>query len=139
MNSTPSSSYTVILDDMRTHNILAQGTTTWNTDVPKALGGLGVYPSPAAILSASLASCMLSMIAFTGKRKGFETNGISITAAYQEDNRGIQAIHIHITVPIPSSAEIRALLETCVRTCPVSRALHPDIRKIISWTYADLP
>lgn len=109
------------------------------TDVPARLGGRGEHPTPAALLAATLASCMLSMLAYTGTQKGFDTNGISARACCREDSQGISAFELLFSVPMNPSARVRSFMEAAVRSCPVARALHPNIPKNITWVYADAP
>lgn len=107
------------------------------TDVPARLGGRGEHPTPAALLAAALASCMLSMLAYTGTQKGFDTSGISARACCHEDSHGISAFELLFSVPMNTSPRVRFFMESAVRSCPVARAMHPDIPKNITWVYAD--
>lgn len=107
------------------------------TDVAAAEGGLGQEPSPGDALAAVVASCMLSMIAHTGARKGFDTKGISIAAACGEGAQGIGSLEIEITVPAATSALERRLMEAAVANCPVGNSIHPDIPKHINWRWAE--
>ncbi len=107
------------------------------TDVPARIGGRGEYPTPAALLASALASCMLSMLAYTGTQKGFDTTGISIRARCLEDSQGISSFELLVSVPMNPTPRVRSFMEAAVRSCPVARALHPDIPKNITWVYAD--
>ena len=108
-----------------------------STDVDKDLGGLGELPSPGDMLAATVASCMLSMVAFTGARKGFDTVGISIQAACGEGSQGVGSLHFEITVPMKTTPAQRRLMEAAVANCPVGNSLHPDIPKEIIWRWAE--
>lgn len=107
------------------------------TDVSASEGGLGEEPSPGDALAAVVASCMLSMIAHTGAKKGFETTGICIKAACGEGKQGIGSLDFDITVPVKTSPLERRLMEAAVANCPVGNSLHPDIPKRITWHWAE--
>ena len=137
MNNSEYTSVTMLTGNMRCHTHMKGGHSSCITDVPASIGGKGEYPTPAAMLAATLASCMMSMLAFTGKRKGFTTDGISAKAVCHEDKQGIRAFEIKISVPMAPPVDIRKMMEAAVRSCPVSNALHPNIGKNILWIYAD--
>lgn len=107
------------------------------TDVESGMGGRGEQPTPGELLAATVASCMLSMVAYTGSMKGFETAGISIQAACGEGSQGIGSLEMEITVPMPTTPQQRKLMEAAVANCPVGNSLHPDIPKHIRWLWAD--
>lgn len=117
--------------------------TTWEssgqmccTDVGTALGGKGEYPSPAAMMAASVASCMLSMIAWTGQNKGFETKGISIASDYENNEKGqIAALVFDITVPIEATPATRRMMEAAVKNCPVGAIIDSSVEKRINWNW----
>lgn len=127
----------MLTGQMRCHTTFTPGEATFITDVPESLGGRGEFPSPAAMLAATLASCMMSMLAYTGHVKGFDTDGISIKARCHEDKNGIRSFELRISVPMNPDQHVRALMEAAVRSCPVAHALNPNIGKNITWVYAD--
>ena len=108
------------------------------TDVGAAIGGKGEYPSPAAMMAAAVASCMLSMIAWTGKNKGFETRGIHISAGYESDDKGgIAALRFDITVPVATEPVHRRMMEHAAAHCPVGAIIAPSVEKKINWIWAE--
>ena len=130
-------SATTLETGMRCHTEFYNATRTRVvTDVDAAMGGLGEQPSPGDLLAATVASCMLSMVAYTGKRKGFETAGICIQAACGEGAQGVGSLHFDITVPMPTQPQQRRLMEAAVASCPVGNSLHPDIPKVLHWHWA---
>lgn len=107
------------------------------TDVAAPIGGLGEEPSPGDALAAVVASCMLSMVAYTGAKKGFDTSGIRIEAACGEGSQGIGSLDFVISVPHKTTPLERRLMEAAVANCPVGNSIHPDIPKKITWHWAD--
>lgn len=109
----------------------------FSTDVDAAMGGKGELPSPGDMLAATVASCMLSMVAHTGAHKGFDPAGISIQSACGEGTQGIGSLHFDITVPMPTTPQQRRYIQAAVANCPVGNSLHPDIPKEITWHWAE--
>jgi len=99
------------------------------TDLPADNGGRGRTFSPTDLAAASVASCILSIMAKMAAREGikFEGAGIEIEKHMQENPRRISKLTGTITLPAGLSALQREKLLACVKACPVSRSLHPDI------------
>ncbi len=106
-------------------------------DIDSALGGQGIYPSPGEMLACCVASCMLSMIAYTGAQKEFETEGITIKAGYEASGKGITALKFDIAVPVVTSPAVRRFMEAAVKNCPVGNAIAPEVEKRIHWQWAE--
>ena len=136
MDQSDYTSTTMLTGKLRCHTSFKGSDATFITDIPSLLGGRGEYPTPAAMLAATLSSCMMSMLAYTGARKGFETDGISVKACCHEDAQGIRSFELRISVPMNPPRQVRALMEAAVRSCPVANALHPGIGKNVTWVYA---
>ncbi len=130
-------STTTHVGGMRCQSRFAHSGATFATDVDSTLGGQGTYPSPGEMLACCVASCMLSMIAYTGAQKEFETEGISINAGYESSGKGITALVFDITVPSPTSPTVRRFMEAAVKNCPVGNAISPEVEKRISWHWAE--
>ena len=111
--------------------------TEMHTDVAADEGGQGQYPNPGETLAAVVASCMLSMVAHTGEKKGFDTKGISIAASCGEGPQGIGSLHLEISVPMKTTPLERRFIEAAVANCPVGNSLHPDIPKHFTWIWAE--
>ncbi len=123
--------------ELRCYTDFSPSATTFVTDIPKALGGRGEYPTPADMLAATVASCMLSMVAYTAARRYVPADGICIKAACTEDVNGITSLEFDISVPHTVANSDRIVLEAAARSCPIGRAIHPDIKKKITWHWAD--
>lgn len=122
---------------MRCHTTYTPSGDEFTTDVASSQGGHGQHPSPADMLASCVASCMLSMIAYTGASKGFDTDGIFIKATCGEGLRGIGSLLIDIHVPHPLTSSQRSMMIGAVNTCPVGQSLHPDIEKKITWHWEE--
>lgn len=129
-------STTTVSRNMRCNTVFYKHNAAMATDTPASIGGQGEFPTPAQYLTATLASCMLSMLAFTGQQKGFDTDGITAEALCHEDKSGIRAFELTFRVPHHPTDKVKRLMEAAVRSCPVGNALHPSIGKNITWIYA---
>lgn len=110
-----------------THEL--SGSKLW-TDLPPDNGGRGRAFSPTDLTAASVASCVLSIMAKFAAREAiaFEGAAIEIEKHMQENPRRISALTGVIKLPPGVNAGQREKLLACVKACPVSRSLHPDIK-----------
>lgn len=131
-------SATTLEDSLRCHTqFFGPARAELSTDVDTAMGGLGQQPTPGELLAATVASCMLSMVAYTGSVKGFDTAGICIQAACGEGTQGIGSLVLDITVPMRTTPQQRRMIEGAVANCPVGNSLHPQVAKHITWHWAE--
>lgn len=129
------SSITTHTGDMRCHTLLSPSQSSFNTDVDVEHGGMGQYPNPAEMLAASVASCMLSAMAYTGKRHDFDTKGISVAATAAETGGHLTTLKFLVNVPMAVSEGTKKHLLAAAESCPVGKALA--IEKEISWEWAE--
>lgn len=99
------------------------------TDLPPDNGGRGRTFSPTDLLTASVASCVLTIMAKLAAREGIKFEGASfeIEKHMQESPRRVARLSGVITLPPGLDQKQRDKLAACVKACPVSRSLHPDI------------
>jgi len=100
------------------------------TDLPADNGGKGRTFSPTDLAASSVASCVLTIMAKLALREGIKFEGASfeIEKHMQEEPRRISKFSGTITLPAGLDPRQRAKLLACVKACPVSRSLHPDIK-----------
>ncbi len=100
------------------------------TDLPPDNGGKGRTFSPTDLAAASVASCVLTIMAKMAERDGvrFEGASFEIEKHMQENPRRIAKLTGVITLPPGLDARDRERLAAAVKACPVSRSLHPDIK-----------
>jgi putative redox protein len=104
------------------------------TDLPPDNGGRGRTFSPTDLAAASVASCVLSIMSKLAAREGltFEGASFEIEKHMQEDPRRIAKFSGVIKLPSGITPEQRSKFIACIKACPVSRSLHPDIIMEIS-------
>lgn len=105
----------------------------FTTDVPAVHGGKGENPTPGDMLAAAVASCMLSMFGLTGKKHGFDAEGISIAASCEEQGSSITALNLAVSLPREYTEEQRKALAAAAAHCPVGSAIAERVQKNISW------
>lgn len=100
------------------------------TDLPSDNGGRGRAFSPTDLFAASLASCILTIMAKVAERDGVDFKGASIEVEkhMQESPRRVAKFSGVITFPAGLSDREKARLAECVKACPVHKSLHPDIK-----------
>lgn len=100
------------------------------TDLPPDNGGQGRTFSPTDLAAASVASCVLTIMAKMAGRDGIDLKGASfeIEKHMQESPRRIARLTGVITLPAGLEPKQREKLQAVVKACPVSRSLHPDIK-----------
>ena len=100
------------------------------TDAPLDNNGQARYISPTDLLAASIGSCIATIMGIKSKENGINIDGLNIVVSKQMTNipfRRVSNLSIHITFPKILNKSEFALLSNIVKTCPVTRSLHPDI------------
>jgi len=125
--------------ELRTEAKHLQSGATLVTDAPLDNKGKGEAFSPTDLLSASLGSCMLTIIGIAAREHGFSIDGTEIetTKIMAENPRRVQEIKIEFTFPSGAgyTDKQKALIERSARTCPVHQSLHPDLVKTLVFNY----
>ena len=110
-----------------THGLTGSKITT---DLPPDNGGKGRTFSPTDLAAASVASCVLTIMAKVAAREGIHFEGASfeIEKHMQESPRRIGRLSGVVVLPAGLTPGQREKLLACMKACPVSRSLHPDIK-----------
>lgn len=106
------------------------------TDAPVDNQGLGQAFSPTDLLSASLGSCMLTIMGIAADTHRLDIDGarVAITKIMSSQPRRVSEIRLDIFMPANSIAEHhRLVLERAAKTCPVALSLHPDLIQTINF------
>lgn len=129
---------TVYLGELRTTAQHLSSGATLITDAPVDNQGKGEAFSPTDLLSASLGSCMATIMGIAGRTHGIPLDGmqIRITKVMAAGPRRVAAIRIEFDMPAhPYSEKEKAILEQAARSCPVALSLHPDLRQEVAFNY----
>ena len=100
------------------------------TDAPLDNKGKARYISPTDTLCASLASCVATIMGIKADANQLDITGLKINAFKEmmnEPYRRVKKISFEIIFAKPLSDKHFAIMKEVVKTCPVTRSLHPDI------------
>lgn len=120
--------------DLRTKMTHLASRTDVLTDAPVDNKGKGEVFSPTDLASASLASCMLTIMGISAREHHFSIDGATaeVTKVMYSSPRRIGEIHIRIQFPdIEYTVKQKKLLDLASKTCPVALSLHPDLKQFI--------
>lgn len=117
------------------HARLSAGPFNWDADLPAALGGQNLAPSPTAYLLGALAGCAVAFLHDTlAPQFGVRVDAVTAVASCTSDARGLLgmddassalgniAIDIEVTSPDPES-KTGPMLEAWRARCPIFLAL----------------
>jgi uncharacterized OsmC-like protein len=106
------------------------GSWSVNTDMPPALGGEGLAPSPGWLRRAAQAACEATMIAIRAAQEGIALQSLEVVIGSVSDDRGMLGIGDADAGPIESSAQVK------IRAPGVPPAKP---REIVEWAEAHSP
>ncbi|QKJ31719.1 OsmC family protein [Mucilaginibacter mali] len=126
---------TTYLGDLRTEPVHVQSGTHIITDAPLDNQGKGDAFSPTDLMSASLGSCMMTIMGISSRTHGIDIDGTkaSITKIMAANPRRVAEIQISFTFPKTYTEKEQKILEHAALTCPVYLSLHPDLVKTVDF------
>jgi len=126
---------TIYLGDLRTEATHVQSGTKIITDAPLDNQGRGEAFSPTDLLSASLASCMLTIMGIKARASNIDIDNTkcSITKIMAADPRRVAEIVISFKFPKTYTEKEQQLLERAALTCPVYYSVHEDLKKTVDF------
>lgn len=110
---------------------------TFMTDAPVDNNGLGQAFSPTDMVVTGLGSCMITVMGLKAQSLGIDLtdSSVEITKHMASEPRRIAKIEAKLSLPSDISDKHRKILENTANTCPVHYSLHPDIEKIITFSW----
>ena len=129
---------TIYQGDLRTHITHVASGQNVITDAPIDNQGKGEAISPTDMLSASLGSCMLTIIGIAAKTHGFSIDGVevSITKHMASNPRKVSKIEVSFSnFPQQYSELEKSIIEKAAKTCPVALSLHPDLIQEVEFIF----
>lgn len=130
---------TKYLGQLRTENIHTRSGQTIITDAPVDNQGKGEAFSPTDLCALSLTNCILTTMGIYAQNHGINITGSSAetTKHMANDPRRISKIEVVINIKLVENDNTHAkqALENIVKSCPVSRSLHPDIIQDVTINY----
>lgn len=126
------------LGALRTESEHLQSNSKMITDAPVDNHGKGEAFSPTDTVANALATCMLTVMGIKAETLGVDMSGTTaeVTKTMASDPRRISRIEVKIQFPGTYSEKEVRILERTAKSCPVSESLHPNIEKLISFSYS---
>lgn len=124
--------------DLRVKLTHGPSSSVIETDAPKDNQGKGEKFSPTDLVVSAVGACMLTIMGIAAKRDGIKLEGASFRAEKHmyENPRRIGKIVLEINMPSGLTPEQRKKLENFAHSCPVHKAIHPDIEQNIKFIYS---
>lgn len=129
---------TTYLGELRTEATHVHSGKKTITDAPLDNQGKAESFSPTDLLTASLGSCMITIMGIAAREHGINIDGTtcSLTKVMASDPRRVSEIQVELSFPKGSySDKEKALLERSALTCPVAKSLHPDLVQKVNFNY----
>jgi len=109
---------------------------TLTTDAPKDNQGRGAAFSPTDLLATGYATCIITIMAITARKRGVELNGLRFTVSKEmasDTPRRISKLTVHLWLPAVAKQLPEGYLENAARTCPAHHSLSPSIEKVVEF------
>ncbi|MFN8166356.1 MAG: OsmC family protein [Bacteroidia bacterium] len=130
---------TIYLGELRTEAEHVKSGVKLITDAPPDNQGKGESFSPTDLLSASLGSCMLTIMGIAARTHQINMDGVSmkITKIMASNPRRVSEVVVEFDMKdhVYTDKE-KAILENAAHTCPVALSLHPDLKQTVSFKFA---
>ena len=129
---------TIYLGELRTEATHVFSGNKTITDAPLDNKGKAESFSPTDLLSASLGSCMITIMGITAREHGIDIDGTtcSITKIMASEPRRVSEIEIVLNFPKGDYTEKeKTILERAALTCPVAKSLHPDLHQNVTFNF----
>lgn len=129
---------TIYPGELRTEAKHVLSGNTLITDAPLDNQGKGEAFSPSDLLSASLGSCMFTIMGIAAQEHGIDIDGstCSITKIMASEPRRVSEIQIQFNFPaINYSDKQKIILERAAKNCPVAKSLHPDLVQNVRFNF----
>ena len=129
---------TIYLGELRTEATHVKSENKVITDAPTDNQGKGEAFSPSDLLTASLGSCMLTIMGIKANEQNISIEGTtcSMIKIMATEPRRVSEIQVTFNFPVNDFTEKqRTVLERAAHTCPVAKSLHPDLIQnvIFNW------
>jgi uncharacterized OsmC-like protein len=129
---------TIYLGELRTEATHVFSGNKTITDAPLDNKGKAESFSPTDLLSASLGSCMITIMGIAAREHGIDIDGTtcSITKIMATEPRRVSEIAIVLNFPEGDYTEKeKTILERAALTCPVAKSLHPDLLQNVTFNF----
>ncbi|MES2873896.1 MAG: OsmC family protein [Bacteroidota bacterium] len=129
---------TTYLGELRTEATHVYSGNKTITDAPLDNQGKAESFSPTDLLTASLGSCMITIMGIAAREHGINIEGTTctLTKIMASDPRRVSEIQVVLNFPKGDYTDReKAILERSALTCPVAKSLHPDLVQKVTFNY----
>ena len=131
---------TTYLGGLRTESTHLQSGAKILTDAPVDNHGKGEAFSPTDLLATAYGCCVLTIMGIAAQTHGFTVEGAQIETTNVMGVKPRRVVELITTITLPHnqySPKERKILELTAKECPVFNSLHPDLKKSITFVYAE--
>jgi putative redox protein len=129
--------------DLRCLSVHGPSQSRLATDAPQDNHGKGEAFSPTDLVATALGACIATTVALWGRKHGVKVEGMAWSVTKEmtaTPPRKIARLCLEMRMPRLLSKHDRDAIERVAHACPVSLALHPEVKKDISFLWpADNP
>ncbi len=129
---------TTYLGELRTEATHVYSGNKTITDAPLDNQGKAESFSPTDLLTASLGSCMITIMGIAAREHGINIEGTTctLTKIMASDPRRVSEIQVDLNFPKGDYTDReKAILERSALNCPVAKSLHPDLVQKVTFNY----
>jgi putative redox protein len=129
---------TVYLGDLRTEAEHVKSGQKVITDAPLDNQGKGDAFSPSDLMTASLSSCMLTIMGIAARTHQIQFENISckVTKVMVPNPRRVGEIIVEFDMGKNTYTDKqKAILTNAAHTCPVALSLHPDLKQTVTFNF----
>lgn len=129
---------TTYLGELRTEATHVYSGNKTITDAPLDNQGKAESFSPTDLLTASLGSCMITIMGIAAREHGINIEGTTctLTKIMASDPRRVSEIQVVLNFPKGDYTDReKAILERSALNCPVAKSLHPDLVQKVTFNY----
>jgi putative redox protein len=124
--------------DLRCRATHGPSGSTLMTDAPVDNMGKGEAFSPTDLVATALATCMMTIMGIAAQRLEIDLRGMTARVTKEmsaSPPRRISRLAVTIHVPTKLTEEQKTKLQNAAMTCPVHKALHPDVAAPIEFIW----
>lgn len=110
------------------------------TDAPKDNHGKGEFFSPTDLAATAIATCIPTIMGIKSKEMNIDISGLKVSVTKEMMNkpyRRIKKLDLEFIFPHPIPDKEFQILKNVIKTCPVTRSLHPDIEVTTTYKYIE--
>lgn len=112
----------------------------FTTDAPKDNRGKGEYFSPTDLVGTAMGSCISTIMGIKALDNNIDIKGMTIRVTKEMMNqpyRRIKRLVLDFVFPKRLNDKDFTIMKNVIKTCPVTRSLHPEIEITTNYRFAE--